>query len=35
MRTVGNYKITKISQNKLLNNILDRKIFNDGQSKIF
>ena len=34
MRTVGNYKITKISQNKLLNNILDRKIFNDGQSKL-
>ena len=34
LRSAGNYKITKISQNKILNNILDRKIFNDGQSKL-
>ena len=33
LRSAGNYKIVKISQNKILNNILDRKIFNDGQSK--
>ena len=34
LRSAGNYKIVKISQNKILNNILDRKIFNDGQSKL-
>ena len=34
IRTVGDYKKLKISQNKILNNILDRKVFNDGQSKL-
>ena len=34
MRSVGNYKNLKISQNKILNNILDKKIFTDGQSKL-
>ena len=34
MRDAGNYKNLKISQNKILNNILDKKIFTDGQSKL-
>lgn len=34
LRNAGNFKNLKISQNKILNLILDRKIFNDGQSKL-
>ena len=34
LRNAGNFKNLKISQNKILNIILDRKIFNDGQSKL-
>ena len=34
LRNAGNYKTTKINQNKILNHILDKKIFIDGQSKL-
>ena len=33
-RNAGNYKNLKLNQNKVLNLILDRKIFSDGQSKL-